>query len=112
MPLLIGALVEGEGELASGGVGDDRLGAAILQPSSQRRAVISLVAKQLPGCSGATDKTLGRRAIMRLAAGQEDGKRPLASAIAWIFVLRPPRERPTACFCSPLFWHPMPNGEL
>jgi hypothetical protein len=75
MPLLIGALVEGEGELASGGVGDDRLGAAILQPSSQRRAVISLVAKQLPGCSGATDKTLGRRAIMRLAAGQEDGKK-------------------------------------
>jgi hypothetical protein len=29
--------------------------------------------------------------------------RPLASASAWIFVLRPPRERPTACFFSPLF---------
>src|SRR6516165_3658719 len=29
-------------------------------------------------------------------------RRPLASASAWIFVLRPPRERPTACFCSPL----------
>src|SRR5437879_4345909 len=28
-------------------------------------------------------------------------RRPLASAIAWIFVLRPPRERPIACFCSP-----------
>ena len=28
--------------------------------------------------------------------------RPLASASAWIFVLRPPRERPAACF-SPLF---------
>ena len=28
-------------------------------------------------------------------------RRPLASASAWIFVLRPPRERPTACFCSP-----------
>src|SRR3954469_17385271 len=27
--------------------------------------------------------------------------RPLASASACIFVLRPPRERPTACFCSP-----------
>jgi hypothetical protein len=27
--------------------------------------------------------------------------RPLASASAWIFVLRPPRERPTACFYSP-----------
>ena len=29
-------------------------------------------------------------------------RRPLTSASAWIFVLRPPRERPTACFCSPL----------
>ncbi len=27
-------------------------------------------------------------------------RRPLASAIAWIFVLRPPRERPIAWFCS------------
>ena len=30
-------------------------------------------------------------------------RRPLASASACIFVLRPPRERPTACFCSPPF---------
>jgi hypothetical protein len=38
-------------------------------------------------------------------------RRPLASASAWIFVLRPPRERPTACFSSPLFrrW---PSGVL
>ena len=28
-------------------------------------------------------------------------RRPLASASACIFVLRPPRERPIACFCSP-----------
>jgi hypothetical protein len=40
-----------------------------------------------------------------LATGQEDGKNTasrLASASAWIFVLRLPRERPIACFCSPL----------
>jgi hypothetical protein len=30
-------------------------------------------------------------------------RRPLASASARIFVFRPPRERPTACFCSPTF---------
>jgi transposase InsO family protein len=30
-------------------------------------------------------------------------RRRLASASACIFVLRPPRERPTDCFCSPLF---------
>ena len=50
--------------------------------------------------------------ISRSAAGQSCAwppvnriaiRRPLASASAWIFVLRPPRERPTACFCSPLF---------
>jgi hypothetical protein len=50
--------------------------------------------------------------ISRSAAGQSCAwppvnrnaiRRPLASASAWIFVLRPPRERPTACFCFPLF---------
>ena len=38
-------------------------------------------------------------------------RRHLASASACIFVLRPPRERPTACFCSPLF-RPLPNDAL
>ena len=43
------------------------------------------------------------------AAAQEDGKKTaLASAIAWIFVLRPPRERPIACLCSP-FLRPRPS---
>lgn len=28
-------------------------------------------------------------------------RQPLASEIVWIFVLRLPRERPIACFCSP-----------
>jgi len=37
-------------------------------------------------------------------------RRPLTSASAWIFVLRPPRERPTACFCSPLFRRPRSGG--
>ena len=37
-------------------------------------------------------------------------RRPLASASAWIFVLRPPRERPTACFFSPLFRRPQSDG--
>jgi hypothetical protein len=52
------------------------------------------------------------RRIRRGAGGQScaspslsrmDRRRPLASAIAWIFVLRSPRERPIACFCSPFF---------
>jgi hypothetical protein len=54
---------------------------------------------------------LGRttRRIRRFASGQSCAspplnrmaiRRPLASASAWIFVLRPPRERPTACSFS------------
>jgi hypothetical protein len=30
-------------------------------------------------------------------------RRPRASASAWTFVLRPPLERPIACFCSAAF---------
>src|SRR5437764_12574943 len=37
--------------------------------------------------------------------------RPLASARVCIFALRPPRERPTACLCSPLF-RPRPSDAL
>jgi hypothetical protein len=36
--------------------------------------------------------------------------RPRASTMAWIFVLRPPRERPIACAFAPLF-RPPPSGE-
>jgi hypothetical protein len=36
--------------------------------------------------------------------------RPRASTMAWIFVLRPPRERPIACASAPLFRLP-PTGE-
>ena len=36
--------------------------------------------------------------------------RPRASTMAWIFVVRPPRERPIACACAPLF-RPPPSGE-
>jgi hypothetical protein len=35
--------------------------------------------------------------------------RPRASTMAWIFVVRPPRERPIACACAPLF-RPPPSG--
>jgi hypothetical protein len=64
---------------------------------------------------------LGRttRRIRRFASGQSCAStplnrmaisRPLASASAWIFVLRPPRERPTACFFSALFRRPPIGG--
>jgi hypothetical protein len=43
----------------------------------------------------ATGQSCASRPVNRMAM-----RRPLGSASAWIFVLRPPRERPTACFCS------------
>ena len=49
---------------------------------------------------------------MRFASGQQDGEEPPFSISKCVnLVLRPPRERPTACFCSPLF-RPKPNDEL
>ena len=54
----------------------------------------------------ATEQSCASSPVSRMAI-----KRPLASASACIFVLRPARERPTACFCSPLFW-PLPSGAL
>ena len=75
VPLSVGFLVEAERLLAVGLVGNDGPGAATLQPSSQRRAVIGLVAEKLPGRFGATDQARGGWTIVRLAAAQENGKK-------------------------------------
>src|SRR5215813_12583117 len=74
--------------------------------SSSRNSVLSYALSPSMRSGGFT------RRIRRSATGQSCAsppvnrmamRRPLASASAWIFVLRPPRERPTACFCSPPF---------
>ena len=39
------------------------------------RAIVSRIAEQLLGCLGTTDEALGRRAIVRLATAQEEGKK-------------------------------------
>ena len=79
MPVLVGFLVEAEWLDAVGPVGNNRLGATIIEPMPQLGAVISGVAEQLGGRLGAPDKALGRRTIMGLAAGQEDGKKTASS---------------------------------
>jgi hypothetical protein len=73
--LLVGFSVEAERLLAVRPVGDNRLGAAPFQPLPQFGTVIGLVAKQPDGCLGTADEALGRWAIVRLAAGQQDGKK-------------------------------------
>lgn len=75
MSLLVGVLVEAERLLAVGLVGNDRPGAATFQPMPQLCAVVGLVAEKLPGRLGATDQALSGRAVVRLAAAQEDGKK-------------------------------------
>jgi len=64
-------------------------------------ALLGLVADQAFRCFADGDEPLRDRAVVRFAAGQEDGEKTArASASAWTFVLRPPLERPIACFCS------------
>ena len=47
----------------------------VVQPVAQISTVISSVTEQLPGYPGAADQALGGRAIVRLATGQQEGKK-------------------------------------
>ncbi len=79
MPLFVCSLVETEGLNAVGPVGHDGLGAAIVEPLPQLGAVIGGIPEQLSGRLGAPNEALSRRAVMGLAAGQEDGKKTASS---------------------------------
>ena len=79
MSLFVRFLVEAEGLFAVRLVGNNGFGATIFQPLPQWCAVIGLVAEELSGRLEATDQTLGRRTIVRLAAAQEDGKKTAPS---------------------------------
>ena len=75
MPLLVCLFVEAEGPFAVGGIGNDRLGAAIVQPLPQLGAVVGPVAEKFLGGLCPSDQARGGWTIVRLAAGQEDGKK-------------------------------------
>jgi hypothetical protein len=72
---LVGLLVEAVRLLAVGPIGNDRLGAAIVQPSAELGAVVRFITQKLLCGIGSADETFGNGAIVRLAAGQEDGKK-------------------------------------
>jgi len=55
----------------------------------------AIATRTSPSWPGVTSRAMGR---------------PQESTIAWIFVVRPPRERPIACASAPLF-RPPPSGE-
>ena len=79
MPLLIGCFVEAERLEAISSVWHDGLGAPLIEPVAQFGAVIGGIAEQHGCWLGAPDEALSRRAIMGLAAGQEDGKKTASS---------------------------------
>ena len=63
-------------------------------------AVISHVAEQMLWRVYPADQTLGERKVVRLTPSQHNCDQASFSicGAAQIFVLRPPRERPIACF--------------
>ena len=79
MSLLVGFLVEAERLFSVRSIGNDRLRAGQVEPFPEFGAVICLVAEKLACCPGAPDETLGDWAIVRLTAGQEDGKKTALS---------------------------------
>ena len=110
MTLPIGLFVEPEGQFAGRGVGDDGLGAPILQPLAQLCAIVGLVAEQPLGWLGTTDQSRGRRTIMGLATGQQEGKKTAFSICECVDLRVAPAARAAnRLFLGPLF-RPQPSG--
>ena len=111
--LFVGRPVEAEGLLAVRLVGNDGFGATRAEPLSQFGAVISFVAKHLLGCFGAPDQALGWRTIVRLAAGQQDGKKtPLSICDCVDFRIAPAARASNNLALFPLYGWAAPPGPL
>jgi hypothetical protein len=85
------APVEAEWLLSVAAVGNDWLGSAILQPQTQLGAVVGLVGDQAFRCFAYGDEPLRDRAVMRFAAGQEDGEKTAPSICACMDLCVAPR---------------------
>lgn len=79
MALLVGCFVEGERLISVASVWDDGLRAAPFQPLAQLSAVIGLVAEHFLRGFCPMDQALRNRAVMRLAACQQDGEKAALS---------------------------------
>jgi hypothetical protein len=73
MAFSIEAFAEAERLLAIAAVWNDRFGPAPMQFSAQLGAVISLIAEHMFRWLHSAEKTLGDRAVVRFASGQQDG---------------------------------------
>jgi hypothetical protein len=108
--LLVGLSVEAEGLLTIGFVGNDGFGAALAQPVAQIGAVVSSIAEKLLGRPGAADQPFCRRAIMRLAAGQKDGKKTAFSICNCVDFRVAPAARAANRLLMLPFLRPRPSG--
>ena len=75
MSLLVGAFFEAKRLLSIGPVRNDGLGATVIEPLAMLCTVVGLVVEKLAGRFGATDQAWGGQTIVRLASGQQDGKK-------------------------------------
>jgi len=73
MAFSIEALTEAERLLAVATIGNDRPGPAPLQFGAQLGAVVGFVAEHVLRWLHAPEKTLGDRAVVGFASGQQDG---------------------------------------
>jgi hypothetical protein len=104
VPLFVGFLVEAEGLLAVRLVGNDGLGAAVVQPLPQRGAVVGLIPEELLSRLGPSDQVLGRWTIMGFTAAQQDGKKTAFSICDCVdFRIAPASRAANSLLLFPLF---------
>ena len=75
MPLLVRFFAETEWLLAIALVWNDGLCASLFQRLAQFSAVVGFVGEEFLGLFGFVDQRFGNRAVMRLAARQDEGKK-------------------------------------
>ena len=104
MTPFVGSPVEAKRLLAVGFVGDDGRCPALVKPLAQFGAVIGPIAKQLLCRLRALYETLRWRTIVRLPAGQQDGKKTALSIRDCVDFRVAPATRATNCLLMlPLF---------
>ncbi len=72
---LVEAPVEAERLFSATPVGNDGLRSTLLQRLAQLGAIVGLVAEHVFGWFYLADEMASQRAVMRLASGQQDGKK-------------------------------------
>ena len=73
-------------------------------PAAQGRTVVSAIAEQRLGRSGTSDQSLRRRAIVRLSAGQKEGKKTALSICDCVdFRVAPAARASNSLLVLPLF---------